>query len=91
MRGSWARGLLGLVRAPMRDIQLQIHFPIPHALSLTFAHCNSSLPPLLKLGFELFISVYVLFAHHFSFASYQLRNLTNHIISLEPGLTDPLG
>ena len=46
---------------------------------------------MLKLRFELFISVYVLFIYHISFAAYQSRNLTHHITSSDPDITGLLG
>lgn len=45
----------------------------------------------LKLAFELLIIVHFPLAHIFSFAAYQPSNLTNHITSWEPVLTDLLG
>ena len=70
--------------------QLHIDFLYMQALSLFILHCNSSSSPL-KLGFELFIFVYFLIAHHISLACYHPCHLTNHTTSLHTGLTHLLG
>lgn len=46
---------------------------------------------MLKLHFELFMSVYVLFTYHISFAAYQPRNRTDHIASSDADITGLLG
>lgn len=85
-----------LVRAPsgpMRDIssrETTLLSYIPYALSLIIPHSNGSLP-ILKLHFELSMSVYVLSTYHISFAAYQPRNLTDHIASSDADITGLLG
>ena len=46
---------------------------------------------MLRLRFELFMSVYVLFIYHISLAAYQSRNLTDHITSSDPDIPGLLG
>ena len=65
--------------------QLQIDFLCLQALFLLFLPCSSSLPPL-KLGFELFIFVYFILAHHILFACHYPRDLTDHTTSLHSDL-----
>lgn len=96
---SEAREKVRLVRAPwapMRDISSRFIFTnvlYSSRLDLCYLLIVIALLPTLKLklGFELFISFHFLFAHHISLPLNQPHNFTNHIVSVEPGLTDLLG
>ena len=84
----------------MRDMSsILFHFPatkdtyciLSQLFVFNFCLLSQLFTPVLKLGFELRASVYKYLARRIPFASHRPCDLTNHISSLELGLTDLLG